>query len=139
MEEYQSINDIKEDKYSDFIFIAHEKFKHEKYMKFCVQTHRGEYGIDYIYYGFVCKNKNKELINTIEQSGEFEKIKKAGEKNNRNDRWAFWKELFYDEELYLDTFLKQNDNEKVAQNMGDEMLQTLNELKDELIKLNKTM
>ncbi|WP_181563778.1 PDDEXK-like family protein [Campylobacter hyointestinalis] len=142
LEEYKSINGIKEDKYSDFIFIAHENFKDEKYVKFCVQAHRGEYGIDQIYYGFVCKNKNKNLKNIIEQSGKFEKIKKAGEKNNeknRNNAWAFWKEVFFDKELYLDDFLKQNDNEKVAQNMGDEMLQTLNELKDELIKLNKTM
>ena len=87
----------------------------------------------------MCKNKNKNLKNIIEQSGKFEKIKKAGEKDNRNDKWAFRKEVFFDKELYLDDFLKQNDNEKVAQNMGDEMLQTLNELKDELIKLNKTM
>ena len=148
LEEYQSINGIKEDKYSDFIFIAHKNFKDKKYVKFCVQAYRWKGGITHIYYGFVSyENKNKNLKNIIEQNGEFEKIKKAGEKNNeknRNNAWAFWKELFYDEEFYdeelcFDTFLRQNDNEKVAQNMGDEMLQTLNELKDELIKLNKTM
>lgn len=140
LEEYKSIG---ENKYSDVIFIAHKDFADKKYVKFCVQTLKYKDGIAGIYYGFVCyENKNKNLKNIIEQSGEFEKIKKAGEKNdekNRNNAWAFWKELFYDEELYLDGFLKQNDNEKVAQNMGDEMLQTLNELKDELTKLNETM
>ena len=133
---------------TSFIFIAHKNFKDKKYVKFCVQAYRWKGGITHIYYGFVSyENKNKNLKNIIEQNGEFEKIKKAGEKNNeknRNNAWAFWKELFYDEEFYdeelcFDTFLRQNDNEKVAQNMGDEMLQTLNELKDELIKLNKTM